>query len=161
MANGHPKFGGTNGVPALDLGQPGGTRYIANQAKFTAHVITGPDEVATVEHKLPQQNVVFRDNLGYGGRRVLWRGWVNADNYARITTIQSELDSYRHGSLRTDGVLQAADPTRMVETQLTDADGTLIAARAVIDTWRILGRRLATPESRAMVELEIEFRVLG
>ena len=148
-------------MPGLDIGQPGGTRYGSGLARFTAHVITGADEVHTVEHALPQQNVVFRDNLGYAGRTVRWRGLINANSYATLNAIFSELDSYRHGSLRQDGVLQTPDPSRLVETQLTDADGTLIAARAVIEKWSIAGRRYATPEGRAIAEVEIEFRVLG
>jgi len=48
LADGHPKFGGTNDVDALDIGQNGGTRAGAGQALWVGRVDEEPaDETDT------------------------------------------------------------------------------------------------------------------
>jgi len=109
VASGHPKFGATNGVPALDIGQEGGTRAGAGAALATIRVLTGPDEHAVVEHHLPQSNVNFRDVLGYTGRTITWDCTLRFNTQATWQTVISELNRYLHGASR-DGTGKLAAP---------------------------------------------------
>lgn len=163
MANGHPTFGGSNGVPVLDIGQLGGTRQLAGNALFTGQVIRGADEVATAEHGLPEQNVRFRENMGFAGRSVRIEGIIRAKTLAIMTAIIDEMNQRKHGSARDEltGNLATADPTLVRETQLTDSDGAQLADRAVLENWRPKGPRLTGQEWLVLQEITIDIRVLG
>lgn len=163
MANGHPKFGGTNGVSALDIGQVGGTRQTAGNAKFTGHVYVGEDEVATVQTGLPQQQAVFQDVLGYRGTTVRWEGIIRADGEATMMAIIRELNQHKTGSLRneTTGVMQAPNPKQVRATQLTHSLGRTLSQAAVMTDWRQVGQMMKSSEWALMMEVSITFRMLG
>ena len=128
-----PQFGGTNGVTELDAGQPGSALYIANDARFYIKVIEGPDEATKVDQAVVQQNVAFEDRLGFSGSRVAWEGILKVDAEATRAAIVSQLNRYKHGSSRTSGVLDPPDPRQMRATKLTNAFGTVLSEKAVLE----------------------------
>jgi len=160
MANGHPKFTGTAGT--LDIGQVGGTRQAAGSAYFTGVVLRPPDEAGTIERPIVQQNVVFADRLGYRGETVIWQGVLRCNSQATLNAIIGDLNEAMHGARRdASGNLTAADPTKVKTRQLTDYEETVLSNAAILRTWRITGRRRKTPEWAVLVEIAIEFRLLG
>lgn len=163
MADGHPQFGGSNGVTALDVGQPGGARAGAGSALLTGiQVNLAAAEVNAVQHDLPQQNAAYRDVLGFAGRRVRVSGMLHCASYSIQNTIAAELDRLKHGSDRTiSGGLAAPDPTQVRETRLTDVDGTVIAARAILEDWSFTTRRHKAQTWTVVQGLDLVFRVLG
>ena len=163
MAAGNPKFGGSNGVPELDIGQEGGTRATEGDAKTTINVIPGPEESVEVQHALPQQNVVFTDRLGYRGATVTWECTIRAKTNVIFNAIVSELNQLRHGSGRdaTTGLLTAPDPTLLRETRLTDYDAIVLNEKAVLSDWRPRGRRMASSEWAVILRATLVFRLLG
>ncbi len=161
MADGHPKIGGTNGVPLLDIGQRGGTREGAGNALFSGNVILGQDRTGKVQHHLPQQNVTYEDDMGFVAGRIIIEGVIRAKTAAIFEDIRQELNQRMHGSLRTDGVLGAADPSMIKPTQFTDFDGTVVAAKAVVSGWRPRGRRFRNSEWAIIQKLIIELDVLS
>jgi len=156
MANGHPKFGATNGVDALDIGQLGGTRAAAGQALWVGRVDEHPADVAYALHSLPGQNAVYKSVQGFTGQRVIWRGTIKTDTRARLRTILGELDAYRHGGLETP------DPAQLKATQLTSSDGAALSSNAVMLNWRMTSdvHAITGGPFAAMVTVEIEFSCL-
>ena len=161
MAGGHPKIGGTNGVPELDLGQIGGTRNGAGDAKFSGNVLVGQDRTAKVQHPLPQQQGGFEDNLGFQAGRVRIDCMVRGKTAAIFESMRQELNERLHGSLRVAGVLGPADPSKTKPSQLTDFDGTVLAAKAVVVSWRPSGRRFSNSEWAIFQKMVIELDVLS
>jgi hypothetical protein len=163
MANGHPKIGGTYGVPELDLGQIGGTRETAGTAKLTAHVIVGQDNVNAVTHKLPQSIAVYRNVIGFVGGRIVIQGVMRASTAAIFETMLQEINQRRHGSLRNGagGPLLPPDPSKMVPTQVTDSQGTVISQQAVVQDWQPRGRRLSNSEWDVIQEFTLTLEKLG
>ncbi len=160
MANGHPKFGETNGVTLLDVGQLGGTRANAGTAVFTNRLVPGSEQAEFTENRAAQQTGIVRNLIGYAGGSVSWRGNLKVDSLTTLRAIISELNQKKHGHTRnSSGTLLQPDPAQVRETRLTDYDGTVIADRVVINEWR-MGERKATPEGKIVVSLDIEFRIL-
>lgn len=158
MASGHPKFGATNGVPALDIGQDGGTRAGALTARATIKVIAGPDEHAVVEHHLPQSNLNFRDVLGYTGRTITWECTLRFNTMATYATVVSEINRYLHGGSRdSGGLLAAPSPVHLRPTQLTDSDGAAMG-NAILAGWAPRGARLTSPEWGVIQRATLTFR---
>ncbi len=161
MAGGHPKYGGTNSVTVLDLGQPGGSRASAGEALFTLFVLRGPEQAFIAENAAAQQVGLFEDVLGYAGGSTVWSGQLNVEDADMLDEIIKELDAKLHGHPRnSSGILQQSNANEVRDTQLTDYDGRVLTNRARIRAWRFLDRRLTTPEGRIVVPLEIEFRIL-
>ena len=163
MPGGHPTIGGTNGVPVLDFGQDGGARDAAGDARFSGSLIRGSDGLRRVPQGLPQQNVVFMSTMGFSGATHRLTGILRAKTAAVMAAIVAELDERKHGSLRNvaTGILGAPNPTLIRESRLTDFDGAVIAARALLLDWRLTGRRVKTAEWAVVVRLAMEFEVLG
>jgi len=153
LADGHPKFGGTNDVDALDIGQNGGTRAGAGQALWVGRVDEEPADVAQAMHAIPGQNAVYRGVQGITGKRVVWRGLIKTDTRARLRTIYEELDAYRHGGLTTP------DPKQLGATQLTSSDGATLSENAVMSSWKPTPRvhAITGGSFAALVEIEIAF----
>lgn len=162
MANGHPQFGGTGGVPVLDLGQPGGTRHGASDAFATVHAIPGADEVATSKTELPQQNVTYEDVGGLRFGRWRWEVTLRTKDNATFVAIVRELNALRHGSLRdaSTGVLLAPDPSKISSTRLTDHDGTILSEGAVLANWVARRRRSRSSEWAVLTVLTVLFELL-
>lgn len=161
MADGNPKYGGTNGAPALDMGQEGGLRYLASTARGTFSVVRNATEVAGQLHHLPQQNVSVRDVMGFVRGRVRWDVVLRTSTTAIFDAIAAELDSYRFGAVFASGVTGTFDPTRVRETQLTDVNGEVIAERAVLADWRQVTRRIRNDEWGAIARMQVEFEIIG
>ena len=156
MANGHPKFG------TLDVGQPGGTRAQAATALFSGQVIIGSDSIASAEHGLPQQNIVFRDVLGYRGATVVWRATIRANSTAMMDTIRSDINQRIHGAARdANGQLGAPSPSLMQPDTLTDAYGTTLSEKAVLISFVQRGRQLKGQEWPAIIQVELTFKRLN
>lgn len=152
-------------MPELDLGQLGGTRQLAGDALFSGHVIPGGDITADVDHKLPQQNLVFRDRLGYFGGLFRIEGILRAKTAVIFETILGEIDQRKHGSLR-DGPGGALLPpvlSMLKETQLTDSAGVVLAVSSVVDGWRATGRKMRDGKGvwAVMMPLTIAIRRVG
>lgn len=163
MANGHPKFGGTNGVPVLDIGQVGGTRYGAGNARATISIMQEPEQVRTTQHELGEQNVVYTDVLGFAGSRVTWNVTLRAKDNATYLAIVRELNAYKHGSVRDaqTGSMGAPDPSRIKETQLTDYDGTILSPKARLKDWHPRRRRSKASDWGVVQKIDLVFELVG
>ena len=93
MANGHPKFGGSNGVPALDIGQPGGTRAGAGDARATIQVEVAPERDRRTEHTYAQENLVHEDRMGFAGGEIVWEVNLHTKDLATQRAIFSDLNT--------------------------------------------------------------------
>ena len=162
MANGYPKYGGTNGVAVLDIGQSGGTRHPAI-AQWAGKSDPQADRVRKVPHGVAQQGVFFEANLGPGVGQVSWDGTLITNTRATMRTIFAELNAYLHGYVRSTvtGMMQPTATAQIVATQLWDWDETLISRRARLANWRRVGGIHCTPDGNYMTELSIEFELLG
>ena len=130
-----PQFGGTNSVPELNAGQPGSSRYAANQARYVVRVTQEPDRVARVEQKIPQQNVTFEDRMGFEHGLVTWEGTLKTDNDTTMQAIFNELNRALHGSGMLSGSLSAPSPSYMRPTVLKNSFGTVLSNDAVMVDW--------------------------
>ncbi|MCO6436548.1 MAG: hypothetical protein J5J06_05625 [Phycisphaerae bacterium] len=129
-------------MAVLDLGQPGGTRFASNHARFTVRVQRDPMRVRTVEHAMAQLAGKFQDNLGYDGQEVRWSGTIVATTTTFLNAILADLDAKITGHRRAaSGLLLPADLNEIRETKLTDFDGTVISDRARIRSWTPRGER--------------------
>lgn len=162
MAGGNPKYGGTNGVSLLDVGQIGGTRDSAGDATFTLRGLPAADQAIVVEHRAAQQGGLIQDNLGYAGSAMRWSGLLVARNVDILRTIARELNQKLHGQLRnsSNGTMGPVDPVQLRETQLTDYDGAVLSDRARLIGWSVTGERGTTPDGKVVVGLDVEFRIL-
>jgi hypothetical protein len=164
MANGNPKFGGTNGVPTLDIGQPGGTRATAGDALATISVTLEPEQVRSTTHELGEQNAVYTDVMGFGGSRVVWNVTLRTKDNATYLAVIRELNACKHGSVRSaqTGVMGAPDPSRIKETQLTDHDGTILSPKARLADWHPRRRRSRSePDWAVLQKLDLVFELNG
>lgn len=162
MANGHPQFGGTNGVAVLDLGQRGGTRATAGTAMFTGQFDFGAEETRSAEHRQAQGQTVFRDHLGSSGARMTLNGTIRTNTAGLMRTIIAELNELKTGSRRADdGTIGAIDPAKFKPTRLTDYDSTVLSERVIIEDWWSKGPRRKGPEWAAILQVGIRFKVLG
>lgn len=142
MASGHPKYGGTHGVPLLDLGQEGGARHTANLARLVVRVERGPMRVRTARHAMAQLTGVFEDFLGYDGQEITWHGTIVATNKATLDTIVTDLNYALAGHARDgNGRLLPFEVSAIRETQLTDFDGAILSDRTRITNWTPRGER--------------------
>ncbi len=159
-----PRFGGTNGVDELDLGQAGGARRSNNAAFYTMQVHEGPDRAAVVDQKIVQQNVAFEDNLGFEQARIVWSGTLKVSNDATLGAIVSDLNRAKHGSARLAGALAAPSPTAMKPTQLVNSFGRTLSNNAVLEDWSFDGPVKAMSGGGAftlIVGLRVVFKLLG
>ena len=150
-------------MPVLDIGQGGGTRYTAGDARATISVVQEPEEARTTQHELPQQGVVLVDNLGFAGSTVIWHVTLRAKDNATYQAMIAELNAFKHGSARNaqTGVMAAADPALIRETQLTDWDGTMVTTRARLKNWIARRRRSRGPDWGVVQRIDLVFEVLG
>jgi len=161
MANGHPSFGDGASV-TLDIGQEGGVRAGAGQAKATIQVVNEPAEVATQVHHLPQQNGNVRDVLGFVGELVRWNVTLRTVALATYNAIRDELNGFKTGATRTGGLQTTFDPALVNTMKLTDFDGALIADRVVLRDWRTLSvRRFGNQQWAVIVKMQIDFEIIG
>lgn len=128
-----PQFGGTNGVPELDIGQEGSPRRGAGTAMAVVQVTERGTIARTVETPLPQQNVVYADALGFADKVTIWRCSIRTTTAALMGTILNEIAAYRTGQLYTAGVGHAAfDASLLKPTRLQNNWGVVISDDAVL-----------------------------
>ncbi|MEK6798030.1 MAG: hypothetical protein AABZ12_03615 [Planctomycetota bacterium] len=159
-----PQYGGTNGVPEVNLGQPGSARAAGNTARFTLRVLEGSDQAIRVPQAVVQQNVTFADNLGFREGEVEWAGTLRVDTPTTLDAVRNELNRYKHGSARVSGALTAPDPTYMRPTKLTDSFGNVLSLTAQLAEWSF-----TTPVNKLhqggyflyAVGLRVRFKLLG
>jgi hypothetical protein len=159
-----PQFGGTNGVPEIDMGQDGSARQSAGTALFRPNVLIGADDTRVVAQHLTQQNFAFRDNLGFTGKPVVWAGLLKVNTNATLHLIMNELNRYRHGSGRSGGLFTAPSVVYLRPTRLTDFDGTLITEAAALRDFQWRGRRKHISSGGALtmaVAMNLVFEVLS
>lgn len=165
MAN-TPQFGGTNGVPELNIGQAGSARLSSSLVRFRAHVLRQEPEVAEVVHGTPQQNAAFYDRLGWRGGMATWYGTVVIKNTDELHDLVSELHKFRTGSTidQTSGVHSAPDKTYLQPTILKDVYGLALASKAILVGYRF-GENFHVVSGVAGYvygnSLEVVFRILG
>ncbi len=160
MANGHPKYGGGNGVSLLDVGQIGGVRNGAGDATFTVKVERGPMVARANQHPMAQLAGSFEEHLGLDGETFVWRGTIVAKDEATLNAITDDLDSKLAGHKRdTLGKLTPFDQTEIWATQLTDAAGKVLSTKARITGWQPRGPRL-TGNGKAILQVEVTFKAL-
>lgn len=159
-----PQYGGTGGVPELDVGQPGSARDGAGTARYVVRVLEQPDRATVVNQPVVQQNVSFEDNLGFSAGRVIWEGSLKVDSDARLGAIESELNRYLHGSARVDGVLGPPNPAYLKPTRLTNALGRVLSESARLEGWTFQGpvQKLHNAGTfNYLVPLRVVFKMLG
>lgn len=155
-----PQFGGTNGVPELDIGQEGSARRGAGTAMAVVQVTERGTQSRTVETPLPQQNVVFGDELGFADKATIWRCSIRTTTAAIMGAILNEIASYRTGQLYTAGVGHAAfDAGRIKPTRLTNNWGTVISDHAVLKDYETATpvRRISGSGFTCLAEVIITF----
>ncbi len=158
------QFGGTNAVALMNIGQPGSAYAGSGAALYLLRVIEGADRARVVEQAIDQQNVAFQDQLGFAGTRVIWSGNVKVGTDAVLGTITAQLNRYKHGSSRTDGLLDPPDPRQMRPTRLTNSFGRILSERAVIDGWsmgEVSTLHNGAPYTLIARDLRIVFKLLG
>lgn len=165
MALGNPKYGGTNGVPELDLGQPGGALHTAGSAHATLQTIVDGDEAMVTTTHLPELHATYEQVHGYSGTSVVWEGVLRAKATpgASLDEIEANINSYRTGQLRAASGTVTAATERLAPTRLTDGYGarTWETARLVRFT-RIGPRQKVTGGTWTELQrVRIEFRVLA
>lgn len=156
-----PQFGGTNGVPELDIGQVGSSRRSAGTAMAVVQVTERGTQARTVENPLPQQNVVFSDELGFADKATIWRASIRTTTAALMATILNEIASYRTGQLYTAGVGHAAfDATRIKPTRLTNNWGTVVSDHATLKDYETVTpvKRITGSGFTCYAEVLITFR---
>lgn len=155
-----PQFGGTNGVPELDIGQEGSPRRGAGTAMAVVQVTPRGTEARTVETPLPQQNRVFGDVLGFADKPVIWRCSIRTTTAALMATILNEIAAYRTGQLYTAGVGHGAfDETRIRPTRLRDNWDNVLSDDSVLKDYETITpiRRISGSGFTCMTELVITF----
>ena len=164
---GLPGFGGTNGVPELDAGQPGSGRDGSGLVAYRPHFILHEPEVADVEQAAPEQNVVLVNRLGFRGQKFTWEGQAKFKDASEITKLRSVLNQFLTGSAIVAGVLGSPgspDPSYLQPTQLLDASGELVAAKARMSGFLFPGRQYRITGDAAWMyrrKLIITFRIGG
>ena len=158
MAGGNPKFG------TLDIGQPGGTRETAGSARALIRVIAGREEFAVVAQASAQQNVVFRDNLGFRGTGYTWDCTIKAASDTILRSVLNDIRARMHGAARdANGNLLPPTSTNLKPQLLTDSDGATLAAAAVLADLSVEGARAyltgGAPYT-VLLRCRLEFRVL-
>jgi len=151
-----PKFGGTNGVPELDIGQTGSTRRAGNTHKATVQVLVESPDATKIDTELPQEHVVFEDNLGQAGQQVVWRCILRASSQANFNILLGELAAYKTGYNTWLGAAYPihTKPTEMVAHGWTYADATLA-------DFRVRGRRFKRADGWYVQECDLIFKVLS
>lgn len=144
-------------MPEIDIGQSGSARRTANTARWTGQVVEGGDEVDQVFQPVPQQNVVFRDVIGFSGKLVSWRGTLAVSNSAMMRTIATELNARLHGGIGT------VTPGLVKETRLTNSFGDVISEKAVLEAWAFTDRtrKIGSTGLTLITGIELKFRCLG
>lgn len=165
---GTPQFGGTNGVPEINLGQPGTTRYTDDpkKAHYRVNVHRRPPEVAQVQHGLPQQNVAFVDQLGWRGEIVTWVGSIVVKDSTQLGLLVSELSLFLTGCSvdASTGVRTQVDTSYLAGTVLKDAYGIAMASKAIMagyqfhDNWQVVS---GSSQWAYLNHLTCVFRILG
>jgi len=151
-------------VDELDAGQPGSERYAENTARFTLKVIEGADEATRVDQAVVQQNVAYEDRLGFTSGRVVWQGSLKTSTEDVRAAIVGELNRYKHGSSRTNGVLDPPDPRQMRATRLTNAFGTILSEQAVLEDFsmgEVFTLHNSAPYTLIHPKVRIVFKRLG
>lgn len=159
-----PQYGGTFGVDVLDIGQNGGTRHTAQQAKATITVFENPEIARSVDNPIPQQNLVFGDVLGFGGQIVVWDGAIRTDNDTTMKTIEEEIEVKIKGVTRdrSDGT-RIEDYTQIRPTKLTNSRGGILTTdSARLENFQRVGprRRLIDPTYTVIQQFRLTFRIL-
>ena len=159
-----PNFGGTNGVPVLDLGQPGSARAGSDKAAYGVRVTRLDEDDGTVVHKLTDQAVSFAEATGFRGQRIVWAGNLKVVDVAELTAIRSHLTSFRTGqTVDAGGIRSAIDPALMGASTLTDTLEAVITPNAKIVSVVFGEIRKLTADATFgyLVPLRITFGVLG
>jgi len=137
-----PQYGGTNGVPELDIGQPGSSRYTDSKVLYTVGVILGPPEMRQTVHELPEQNKVYMGQLGAAGSLVTWDGTIKIKDNTELGALMSELHRFLTGStLNTvTGVVGAPNTGLTKPTLLKDGRGLALSATGRMLDYRFTER---------------------
>lgn len=155
MANGHPKYGGTNGVPALDFGQVGGVLHLAGSAYAAVQTTVQGDEALRTTTNLPEIHATYEQVHGYSGTTIVVEGTLRAKGIpgASLDEIEAQISSYRTGQVRNpDGTVVAATE-RLAPTELTHGLGAPKWPRARLVRFERLGPR-QTVTSGTWTELQ-------
>lgn len=156
-----PQFGGTNGVPELDIGQEGSARRGAGTAMAVVQVTPRGTLARTVETPLPQQNVVFADVLGFEDKPTIWRCSIRTTTAALMNTITNEIAAYLDGQLYTAGVGRAAFNENLVKpTRLRDNHGNVLSDDATLKNFETITpiRRISGSAFSYLMEVIITFK---
>ena len=159
-----PNFGGANGVPVLNLGQPGSARAGSSAAAYGVRVTRQDEQDGTVVHKLTEQAVSFAEATGFRGQQITWEGNLKVKDIAELTAIRSHVTSFRTGqTVDASGVRSVIDPALMGASVLTDTFEAVITPNAKI-VGAVFGeiRKLTNNATFGYIlPLRIVFGVLG
>lgn len=162
-----PRYGGTNGVALLDIGQRGGTRNKSGQALATMGVNAAQEKIVTVQQGFPQQNFNAQDLLGFKGQPVTWNGTLWVIDAFELQVIEADIEMYKAGRYRDPitGVV-TLDLDQMKPTRLTRSVGggkwVILSEVARLVEYKRSGPRqtvVGNPYT-VMQEFEIVFEIL-
>lgn len=153
-----PSFGGTNGVPELDIGQVGSARRAAGTLNATVRVLAGAPETGVAKTELVEQHVNFIDNLGITGRPLVWDCTVRASSNAWMNTLLGELEGYKSGKNSVAG--GSPDPSLMHRTRMIDPWSRTYQAVKLAD-FQLTGPRHVSADWAAVQQMQLIFEELG
>ena len=157
-----PRYGGSNGVSELDLGQPGGARASALEARYVVKMEESGEETRIHFNAVPQIPGSFVDIQAPLGRTFQWTGTLKVDSLATLAAIRSDLHKAKHGhALTASGTYGSFDLAAVQPTQLLDFGGTTISTAAKVTDFRFGEiKRITASDFMYLLPLTVTFRTL-
>lgn len=158
-----PRYGGSNGVEELDLGQPGGSRAAANTARYVVRMRETESDTRVQFNQIPQIAGSYVDIQAPGGRSFEWTGNLKVDAIATLAAIKGDLNKAVHGhDLGASGTYQTFDLDAVQPTQLLDSFGNTESTAAKATSYRLGAIRRITGDANFnyLVPLTVTFRTL-
>lgn len=149
------EHGGTNGVPVLDLGLPGGSlqaEWPEGGAYSTIQLYEGQVTAPREESAMPQQNLVAVQHGGFHGRIITATGTINAIDHTTLNYIIGEIRKREF-----DPVLQRPTFLRRNDTDQSWKEVVIRNFRTTTPRERASG---GPQEGTVLVGYEFEFHAL-
>lgn len=142
------QFGGTNGVPEIDFGLPGGTLHGAGNARSTMALIEGQVMAPAQQVAMPDQNFTAVARGGFHGQVLTADGQFVLASHALMNTLLDNIEDRRSNA-------SLMQPTRLVNNN-TARTWTAV----ILDDFQPAGARRLTAQSYVVLLYRILFKVV-